>query len=104
METKDELKLKITAAYDSYLDKIEALGNEYAIVPPSPRQVQDDPRTHAAAAQLWAEFNAEQDRLNAEYFAPRDAKALAARRQKRPALLMQSARRRQRQTCGKRRP
>ena len=76
METKDELKLKITAAYDAYLDKIEALGNENGIVPPSPRQVQDDPRTHAAAAKLWAAFNAEQDRLNAEYFAPRDAAAL----------------------------
>ena len=57
METKDELKLKITAAYDSYLDAIEALGNEYGIVPPSPRQVQDDPRTHAAAAKLWAAFS-----------------------------------------------
>ena len=77
METKDELKLKITAAYDSYLDAIEALGNEYGIQPPSPRQVQDDPRTHADAANLWAAFNTEQDRLNAEYFAPRDAAALA---------------------------
>ena len=74
--TKDELKLKITAAYDDYLDKIEALGNDHAIMPPSPRQVQDDPRTHAAAAKLWAEFNTAQDRLNAEYFAPRDAAAL----------------------------
>ena len=77
METKDELKLKITAAYDDYLGKIEVLGTEYAIVPPSPRQVQDDPRTHAAAAKLWAEFSTEQDRLNAQYFAPRDAAALA---------------------------
>ena len=76
METKEELTLKITAAYDDYLDKIEALGNENGIVPPSPRQVQDDPRTHAAAAHLWAEFSTEQDRLNAEYFAPRDAAAL----------------------------
>ena len=80
--TKDELKLKITAAYDVYLDAIEALGNAHDIVPPSPRQVQDDPRTHAAAAKLWAAFNAEQDRLNAEYFAPRDAAALAREKTK----------------------
>ena len=33
--------------------------------------------THAAAAKLWAAFSAEQDRLNAEFFAPRDAKAVA---------------------------
>ena len=76
METKDELKLKISAAYDSYLDAIEALGNQHGIMPPSPRQVQDDPDTHADAAKLWAEFSAAQDRLNAEYFAPRDAAAL----------------------------
>ena len=76
METKEELKLKITAAYDDYLDAIEALGNEHGIMPPSPRQVQDDPRTHAAAAHLWAAFSTEQDRLNAEYFAPRDYAAL----------------------------
>ena len=82
METKDELKLKITAAYDDYLDKIEALGNEHGIEPPSPRQVQDNPDTHAAAAKLWAEFSAEQDRLNAEYFAPRDAAALAREKTK----------------------
>ena len=80
METKAELKLKITAAYDGYLDKIEALGNQYQIVPPSPRQVQDDPRTHAAAAKLWAAFQHEQDDLNAEYFAPRDAAALARKK------------------------
>ena len=82
METKEELKLKITAAYDAYLDKIEALGNAYDIEPPSPRKVQDDPRTHAYAAKLWAAFNAEQDRLNAEYFAPRDAAALAREKAK----------------------
>ena len=51
-------------------------------MPPSPRQVQDDPRTHAAAAKLWAEFSAAQDRLNAEYFAPRDAAALAREKAK----------------------
>ena len=28
METKAELKQKVVAAYDDYLDKIEALGNE----------------------------------------------------------------------------
>ena len=83
METKDELKLKVSVAYDDYLDKIEALGSEYFIEPPSPREVQDDPRTHAAAAKLWAAFNAEQDRLNAEYFAPRDAAALAREKAKR---------------------
>ena len=41
METKSELKLKISAAYDSYLDAIEALGHQFGISPPSPRLVQD---------------------------------------------------------------
>ena len=62
METKEELKLKITAAYDDYLGQNRGPGHEYDIEPPSPRQVQDDPRTHAYAANLWAAFNAEQDR------------------------------------------
>ena len=80
METKSELKLKISAAYDAYLDAIEALGHQFGISPPSPRQVQDDPRTHAAAAKLWATLQHEQDDLNAEYFAPRDAAALARKK------------------------
>ena len=32
--TKDELKLKITAAYDDYLDAIEALGRRITPSPP----------------------------------------------------------------------
>ena len=75
--TRAEVKLQVDAAYDTYLDAITALGESFGISPPSPRLVQDDSRTHAAAARLYATFSAEQDRINAEYFAPRDARALA---------------------------
>ena len=69
-------KEQADAAYDVYLDGIDDLAGQFGISPPSPRLVQDDPRTHAAAAQLFATFRAEKDRIDAEYFAPRDARAL----------------------------
>ena len=42
-----ELADAVNEAYDAYLDKVDALAEEYKIVPGSPRQVQDDPKTHA---------------------------------------------------------
>ena len=70
--TKQELKADIQAAYDQYLDGLDALAEEFTIVPGSPRQVQDDTRTQAQAAILWEQFERTEDKLNAEYFEPRE--------------------------------
>ena len=75
--TRDELKAEIDELYDEYLDALDKLAEEAGIAPASPREVQDNPATSAAAAAAWATFQHRQDELNAEYFAPRDANALA---------------------------
>ena len=62
-----ELANAVNEAYDMYLDTLDDLAEEYKIVPGSPRQVQDDPRTHAEAERASAEFNTEQSRLNDEF-------------------------------------
>ena len=65
--TRKELAEKVNLAYDHYFDAIQELGTEAGIVPPSPRLVQDDPRTFQKAKELWADFQAEQLRLNQAY-------------------------------------
>ena len=64
-----ELADAVNAAYDSYLDMLDALAKQYDIIPGSPRQVQDDLRTHAQAERAEREFNTEQSRLNDEFSA-----------------------------------
>ena len=65
--TRKELAEQVNLAYDEYFDAIEKLGTDAGIMPPSPRLVQDDPRTAEQAKALWAHFNHEQDCLNDEY-------------------------------------
>ena len=67
--TRKELAEKVNLAYDRYFDAIQELGTANGIMPPSPRLVQDDPRTADRAKALWADFLAEQDRLNDEFSA-----------------------------------
>ena len=67
--TRRKLADAVNEAYDVYLDTLEDLAEEYKIVPGSPRQVQDDPRTHAEAERASVEFNTEQGRLNDEFSA-----------------------------------
>ena len=64
---RQELAEQVNLAYDDYFNAIQELGTEAGIMPPSPRLVQDDPRTSARALELWADFQAEQDRINQEY-------------------------------------
>ena len=71
---RQELVEKVNLAYDQYFDGIQKLGTDAGIMPPSPRLVGDDPRTSAQAKKLWADFNAEQDRLNDEFSAEIEAK------------------------------
>ena len=75
--TREKLKELINEAYDDYLDKLDELAEDADIAPASPRQVQDNPATHAAAARAYAAFEQRQNELNAKYAAPRDAAALA---------------------------
>ena len=65
--TRQELAEQVNLAYDRYFDGIQELGTANGIVPPSPRLVQDDPRTELQAKELWATFQTEQTRLNQEY-------------------------------------
>ena len=59
--TRQELAEKVNLAYDEYFDAIQELGTDAGIVPPSPRLVQDDPRTaERADRNCGAEFEAEQ--------------------------------------------
>ena len=64
ISNRRELADAVNAAYDAYLDKLDVLAVQYDIVPGSPRQVQDDSRTHAQAERASAEFDTEQSRLN----------------------------------------
>ena len=86
--TRANLKKQVNLAYDTFLDGIEALAEQYGIMPPSVRMVDDDPRTTEAAATLWATFKAQQDWLNEQYADPTDSKAAAreAREQRETAL------------------
>ena len=43
--TRQELAEQVNLAYDDYFNAIQELGTANDIVPPSPRLVQDDPRT-----------------------------------------------------------
>ena len=43
--TREELAEKVNLAYDEYFNAIQKLGTDAGIDPPSPRRVQDDPRT-----------------------------------------------------------
>ena len=72
--TRKELAEQVNLAYDRYFDAIQQIGTAAGIEPPSPRLVQDDPRTSEHAKELWADFNAEQDRLNDEFSAAIEAK------------------------------
>ena len=65
--TREELAEQVNLAYDDYYDAIHVLGTNAGITPPSPRLVQDDPRTETRAKELWTEFEAEQTRINQEY-------------------------------------
>ena len=65
--TRQELAEQVNLAYDEYFDAIQELGTEAGIMPPSPRLVGDDPRTSERAKELWADFQAEQTRINQEY-------------------------------------
>ena len=65
--TRKELAEQVNLAYDRYFDAIRKLGTDAGISPPSGRMVQDDPRTAERAKALWADFQAEQTRLNQEY-------------------------------------
>ena len=81
--TRAELKQLVDAAYDDYLDELDHIAEEAGLtLPASPRQVQDDPETHDAAAAAYAVFQHRQDELNDEYFAPRDARATERRKAK----------------------
>ena len=66
---RTELADAVNLAYDAYLDKLDVLAMKWDIVPGSPRQVQDDSRTHAEAERAWAEFNTEQSSLNDQFSA-----------------------------------
>ena len=65
--TLADAKQQADAAYDVYLDGIDDLAGQFGISPPSPRLVQDDPGPMRPAAQLFATFRAEKDRIDAEY-------------------------------------
>ena len=54
--TRQELAEQVNLAYDQYFDAIQKLGTDAGIMPPSPRLVQDDPRTSEQAKELWTEF------------------------------------------------
>ena len=80
--TEFDVKMLVDEAYDRYLDVLAKLAFDHGFAPASSREVQDDPRTRAAAAQAYAAFSREQDEINAQYFAPRDAHALAKEKAK----------------------
>ena len=65
--TRQELAEQVNLAYDRYFDAIQELGTANGIEPPSPRLVQDDPRTAERAKELWAAFQAQQTRINQAY-------------------------------------
>ena len=69
ISNRRELANAVNEAYDAYLDKIDALAEEFNIEPGSPRQVQDDSRTHAEAERAEKEFNTDQNRLNDQFSA-----------------------------------
>ena len=77
--TRQELAEQVNLAYDRYFDAIHELGTEAGIMPPSPRLVQDDPKTSARARELWTEFQAEQTRLNQAYSDAIEAKRRASK-------------------------
>ena len=72
--TRKELAEKVNLAYDEYFNGITQLGTDAGIMPPSPRLVQNNPDTADRAKELWAAFNAEQDRLNDEFSAAIEAR------------------------------
>ena len=54
----------VDAAYDRYLDRLDALAKAAGIQDPSPRIVESDARTREDAAKALVEFNDIQDDLN----------------------------------------
>ena len=75
--TRLELKREINLALDQYLAELDTIAKQAGCYPASARQLQANPETRKVAARAWAAFDARQDELNQEYFAPRDAAALA---------------------------
>ena len=89
--TREQLREQVNLAYDRYIDGIEALGDEYDIMPPSVRNVEADERTAAAAAVLWQTFKTEQDKLNDEYAQPTEDKAAAREERQRRETAVRTA-------------
>ena len=65
--TRKELAEEVNLAYDKYFNAIQELGTAAGIMPPSPRLVENDPRTAERAKALWAEFLKEQQSINQDY-------------------------------------
>ena len=65
--TRKELAEEVNLAYDKYFYAIQDLGTVNKIIPPSPRLVENDPKTAERAKALWAEFLTEQQSLNQDY-------------------------------------
>ena len=64
---RKELAEEVNLAYDKYFNAIQELGTQAGIMPPSPRLVENDPRTAERAKALWAAFLTEQQSLNQDY-------------------------------------